>query len=49
MRLPVMSHFFYFFAGWCNASHFFASKVAPVTRPQSITGERQCTVVQQAA
>jgi hypothetical protein len=49
MRLPVMSHFFYFRASWCNASHFFVSKVAPVTCPQSITGERQCTIVQQAA
>jgi hypothetical protein len=48
MRLPAMSHFFYFLASWCNAGHFFVSKVAPVTCPQSITGERQCTIVQQA-
>jgi len=49
MRLPAMSHFFYFFTSWCNAGHFFVSKVTPVTCPQSITGMRQCTIVQQAA
>jgi len=49
MRLPAMSHFFYFFTSWCNAGHFFVSKVTPVTCPQSITGIRQCTIVQQAA
>jgi hypothetical protein len=49
IALPAMSHFFYFFASWCNASHFFLPKVAPVTCPRSTTDKRQCTIVQQAA
>jgi hypothetical protein len=48
MGLPAMSRFFYLFASRCNAGHFFVSKVVPVTCPQSITGKRQCTIVQQA-
>lgn len=49
MDSATVSRFFYFFAVWCNAGHFFIPKVGPVLRPRAIPDERQCDTNQQAA